>query len=218
MTAKPTFVEYSLGASEYPEGDFAVIGRGSMTLRPVRRALRLIGLTTWRALIGAWLLSQVFQFSYDGSFGKVDFGWGTLGFMRREEVLSSWHPNVPLNFPPSTPTWSVSWRWPRWKTAGFDMPSVGEAGIQYDRYGVVRWRQYWLPLGFPALAMGLVMACVDMPDLLRRWRIGSMQCCVCRYHLRGNTSGICPECGAPIPESVWKEVSAKEVNGRRGET
>jgi len=32
-------------------------------------------------------------------------------------------------------------------------------------------------------------------------------CRSCRYNLTGNTSGICPECGTPIPEEANKKLS-----------
>ncbi len=50
----------------------------------------------------------------------------------------------------------------------------------------------WLPAGVLAL-VGLVV-----PRLLVEWHdVG--QCQRCRYDLRGNVSGRCPECGTPIP-------------------
>jgi len=33
-------------------------------------------------------------------------------------------------------------------------------------------------------------------------------CRECRYNLTGNTSGICPECGTPIPDEVKEQLTA----------
>jgi len=47
----------------------------------------------------------------------------------------------------------------------------------------------------------------------RRPRAG-VPCNRCEYDLKGNVTGICPECGTPIPEEVRKEIAAKEENGK----
>jgi hypothetical protein len=40
----------------------------------------------------------------------------------------------------------------------------------------------------------------------REWRIRQGRCGRCGYDLTGNTSGVCPECGAKIP--VLSEATA----------
>ncbi len=44
---------------------------------------------------------------------------------------------------------------------------------------------------------------VGLPFLLVRWNrispYGQRECTICGYDLRGNQSGICPECGTVIP-------------------
>ncbi len=36
-------------------------------------------------------------------------------------------------------------------------------------------------------------------------------CTACDYNLTGNTSGICPECGTPIPEEIQKRLTTKPL-------
>ena len=35
-----------------------------------------------------------------------------------------------------------------------------------------------------------------------RQRRGENECAVCGYNLTGNTSGVCPECGTPVPRNA----------------
>ncbi len=58
--------------------------------------------------------------------------------------------------------------------------------------------QYILPLWLPFVAVGGPTAFLIWRD--RRRRIPPGHCQSCGYNLTGNTSGICPECGTPIPK------------------
>ena len=44
--------------------------------------------------------------------------------------------------------------------------------------------------------------------LRRHWRRKRAQCLCCGYNLTGNTSGICPECGTPIPDEIKEKLTA----------
>jgi hypothetical protein len=53
------------------------------------------------------------------------------------------------------------------------------------------------------------------PTLATFWRVRRFQvthCSECYYNLTRNISGVCPECGTPIPEEVRKELAAKGPN------
>ncbi|GMU21560.1 MAG: hypothetical protein AMXMBFR13_16530 [Phycisphaerae bacterium] len=55
----------------------------------------------------------------------------------------------------------------------------------------------WL-LGALLIAGPLLFAGRRMVLMIRRPRIREGACCVCRYDLTGNISGICPECGTLV--------------------
>ena len=65
------------------------------------------------------------------------------------------------------------------------------AGLRFALVGMTKARGFTLPLVYP-------FAAVAIPTLLV-WRFGRKPIkpghCPCGYDLRGNVSGICPECG-----------------------
>jgi hypothetical protein len=62
------------------------------------------------------------------------------------------------------------------------------------------------------LPLWLPMSLIAVPTLWSYWRCRVRErrghCGKCRYDLTGNVSGICPECGTPIPEQVRLEIEA----------
>lgn len=80
-------------------------------------------------------------------------------------------------------------------------------------------RYYLLPCAVPISGLPLTnysiplwMLAVPFAVLsfsLRRWRHRPEQghCESCGYNLRGNTSGVCPECGTPIPEDLKQRLA-----------
>ncbi len=60
-----------------------------------------------------------------------------------------------------------------------------------------------VPLWIPILALS---ALSFVPLLLGRKRRSLHACAECCYNLTGNTSGICPECGTPIPDEAKEKL------------
>jgi hypothetical protein len=57
------------------------------------------------------------------------------------------------------------------------------------------------------VAMGTAALLLAQASCGRRSRIG---CGLCDYNLAGNTSGICPECGTPIPADIRERLAQLE--------
>jgi hypothetical protein len=38
-------------------------------------------------------------------------------------------------------------------------------------------------------------------------------CPICEYNLAGNTSGVCPECGTPVPPDIARRLSGAPADG-----
>ena len=78
--------------------------------------------------------------------------------------------------------------------------------------GIMMWGEFFSPPEGRGLSL-IVLLSVGTPLLLlfawslavwrrsydRAKRISRGHCAYCDYNLNGNTSGICPECGTPVP-------------------
>ena len=134
--------------------------------------------------------------------------WRVAGLMDPWEC-DAWHGDIRFDWPHmalydngKTPrnAWSfIGLRYARLMTR-FDIGD--DAGLR-SVYG--QWRaQLTIPVRFP---FGLAAI---LPALwLWRWRRdrrlrsdGMPHCAKCDYNLTGNVSGICPECGTPIPADL----------------
>ena len=74
---------------------------------------------------------------------------------------------------------------------------------------VVFTAQYALPL---ILGIGFGVQCMRrMMAKAGSAKLAAPHCRCCSYDLTGNTSGICPECGTPVPEDV-REVLKRATN------
>lgn len=62
-----------------------------------------------------------------------------------------------------------------------------------------------VPLWLPFLIFAIPASFLFWRDLRRRIPPG--HCQQCRYNLTANTSGICPECGTPIPKEVQEKLA-----------
>jgi len=80
----------------------------------------------------------------------------------------------------------------KWCLGGFGFYLAGErVGFDLDREAII-------PAWF------VMIVCV-IPVARRKWKLRSRprtfgRCLMCLYNLTGKTSGICPECGTPVPK------------------
>ena len=70
----------------------------------------------------------------------------------------------------------------------------------------------WLPLYWPVVLLVVPPLALSAAGAIRRARQARMvgRCRNCFYDLRGNTSGVCPECGVVIAEG--EKLQAEKVN------
>ncbi len=65
-----------------------------------------------------------------------------------------------------------------------------------------------LPLWLPITVFGLVAFALRRFAIIRDWP----DCFCCGYRLHGNQSGICPECGTPIPPEQVEQIKWAAVS------
>ena len=90
--------------------------------------------------------------------------------------------------------WLAQWRWTRMGFYYSDELSVKYASIPMT---IVIIPMYALLAVFSVLPFLRVAA-----QIRRRRRAARGECGNCGYNLTGNTSGVCPECGKPIPQPL----------------
>lgn len=100
-------------------------------------------------------------------------------------------------------TWACVPDLPRESFAGFVLPTISQVVcISRSESGRVCVVPLWIP------AVILCVTCI----LLAPWRSGDVRagrCKKCGYDVRENTSGICPECGTPIPQDAREPPATK---------
>jgi hypothetical protein len=117
---------------------------------------------------------------------------------------------ISLDYPPPS-GWEISF-WPfhrRVDSISGDLRSGTTLGFRYERSRVYKPRvridgrsvtfPYWLPAVCFAFLPALT-AVKFWRARARRRREAEGLCSGCGYNLTGNTSGVCPECGAQVPE------------------
>ncbi len=146
---------------------------------------KIIGLVSCLIMLGLWVHSVIFvsfyaapgrQWDMSLMCGRIGFGDGQSydpgSFsIRTTDYFQAWNGLASLG------PWNGFAR--LW--LGLDLPGKG----QYGRFHVPIW---------------LFFAAVGAPTGILWWRDRSKHgfCKACRYDLRGNESGICPECGEKV--------------------
>lgn len=136
-----------------------------------QRALGRICLIT-SALLSLALIFSLFQFVYIELDNLVGFsiGDGRFGMwiVKTRQPLNWFHIGPVRSF-------ASDWvPWPVW------LSNPRESGFFFPLWPFI--------LGFAGLGMGLGHTTKSLARFCRG----------CGYNLRGNTSGVCPECGAPV--------------------
>lgn len=66
----------------------------------------------------------------------------------------------------------------------------------------------WVSLG---LLLVLSIVSLRAARKLARFLVLRSGCCVCGYNLTGNVSGVCPECGTPVPSGTAPPARQADV-------
>lgn len=106
-------------------------------------------------------------------------------------------------FPKRTVYWSSLNEQHRW------LPEIGRKSAMWPAYDGPQLpytsTSLVLPLWLPAV---LLSAAAGLFAYRSRTRLQAGCCRRCSYNLTGNTSGICPECGTPVPDEIKEKLAA----------
>ena len=180
--------------------------RGSVT--SIHRALKWAGLAICMVTLGVWVISAWRFMGYRGNGYSFYFFNGRLGISKyvgdpdeirklARECLLDGRGRLTWRF--AGRSWRYLWyaELSRIYTTGSLEPSVGYKIVHHT----IR------------LPMWLLAALVAIPTGLLWHRVRRVlfdHCQQCGYNLTGNTSGICPECGTPIPKDYKEPAPASD--------
>ncbi len=169
-----------------------------------RRILKWAGLAVSLLILTLWVASTFWAGSWTGSRLIVIGGRGTCSWIDFHDEASrkEWSDMI------SRTRAQLEFEgWAFWPSRTWDGGSIDSAGDLAGHIGLRlprRWSgvggtHLWFPLWIPFLLVALT------PDFLfwrDRRRPQPGHCLTCGYNLAGNVSGVCPECGAAVPENT----------------
>jgi hypothetical protein len=95
---------------------------------------------------------------------------------------------------------TAHWRWALPAVESSTLNTVGPGGTPVPTTATIWY--VTIPLWLPLLLMAAPTSVACFRDWWRRYRLTPPgHCPNCGYNLTGNTSGRCPECGAPTPKA-----------------
>ena len=159
---------------------------GTFRRRRIRRVLQWggVGLSLLLAVLWGTSLLLGFSYSYEDGFRSDGLRYCDLEF--KQGVLATHHSSRGQR----SGGWSVEWSpaWPTW--------TIGRMWLR--TYGVTPWVRVSvvLPIWMPFLLIALPTVLMFLRD---RRRLPGSHCQRCGYDLRGNVTGVCSECGMPVP-------------------
>jgi hypothetical protein len=63
-------------------------------------------------------------------------------------------------------------------------------------------RMWFVPIAPISITLAVLPLCWNIRRRRNIFRLANNLCLTCGYSLTGNTSGVCPECGTPVPHKV----------------
>jgi len=153
-------------------------------------------------LVAAFALSSVWLVGYHThrwpGLVSASIGHGVIELGIKTNAPDSGNTLDCVTLSPGVNVWRIPVGWSRWYMFRFPELSDPGAVIFQDPSGTGQptWsRTLTIPLWMLLAAM--------LVPMIHLWRMDRRpppgHCPRCRYNLTGNTTGVCPECGQPVP-------------------
>jgi hypothetical protein len=144
------------------------------------RKLRALSIVSLTLSICLFLASLLCFWSYHGYQMGLDCGGGVL------EITVMSGPTIHLS---PVPSWTVG-ALPTYFPLGW-LPKLSKKAVPISGFWVIQVAiPLWIPMVISAVA-AFFFHRIGKPTAIGH-------CAKCGYNLKGNTSGVCPECGSPI--------------------
>jgi hypothetical protein len=193
--------------------------------------LRVLGLICFFAFLSLWIFSLFYRGAvvreWSDGFTLIGTMPGGLGALceyipaecwsmgiddgrpeNAAELCRSYIKVAAQSFRPVFADHRIQGRWSLDRVCYGWLPSYTSSDDSVSRAFYIRTRTLSIPFWIP-------MILIAVPTLWSFWRARERskwgRCRKCLYDLTGNVSGICPECGTPIPEQVRMEVESNKA-------
>ena len=140
-------------------------------------------------LVAAWIITWWGTLTYNNGAGiTASLARGSI--MLTDAVGSPVMRNLLRRYPPGDPASGTHWTWMTHSERYFVWrPNRSTIGM----LGTVVYIPLWILLLAAAFPTAMLFS---FGPLRRRYRRRRALCVHCGYNLRGNVSGVCPECGS----------------------